>query len=407
MTERSVSRPAIVATLTEVFRERGYEGASLARLSAATGLKKASLYHHFPGGKEEMAEAVLDALAAWFNDNMFAPLRGDEPLEARVQAMRAALDAHYGGGEKGCLFGLLAMGGSRDRFASRTAAFFGAWIAALSAALREAGFDDEDAVRRAADVVMEVEGALMLSRGLADTGPFQRVLRRLPAVLLGDARPAEAAVEAPDQVAPEPPEEAPEPPEPAAPPEPAVEFVEEPVNEPEDQPEDQPEAGPEAGPEAEAKDPLDPAAIEALLDVSATDEPAGEAGEASIAAGADAPPDAGIDGGADPLDPAAIEALLNVSATDEPGEEAGEDPVAAEAARAPDPMDEIVSGPPAGDEGDAGDDWIDEIPDAQDLAAMLGDQTIGPIDSNEVEGPDSLVAESDDPPAGSDDEDTS
>ncbi len=227
MTERSVSRPEIIATLTEVFRERGYEGASLARLSAATGLKKASLYYHFPGGKEEMAEAVLDALAAWFTENMFAPLRGDDPLEARVQTMRAALDAHYGGGEKGCLFGLLAMGETRDRFASRTAAFFGAWIAALGAALTEAGFEDEDAVRRAADVVMEVEGALMLSRGLGDTGPFQRILRRLPAVLLGDARPAEAPVEAPVQAA----EEAPEPPEPAAPPEPVDETIVEPEGE--------------------------------------------------------------------------------------------------------------------------------------------------------------------------------
>ena len=375
MTERSVSRPEIVTTLTEVFRERGYEGASLARLSAATGLKKASLYYHFPGGKEEMAEAVLDALAAWFTENMFAPLRGDEPLEARVQAMRAALDVHYGGGEKGCLFGLLAMGETRDRFASRTAAFFGAWIASLSAALTEAGFEDEDAVRRAADVVMEVEGALMLSRGLGDTGPFQRVLRRLPAVLLGDARPPEAAVETPDEVA----EEAPEPSEPVAPPgpagEPVVEAAEEPVDEPLEEPVPEPtddsvdEAVDEAvdGPEVEPKDPLDPAAIEALLNVSATDAPPDEPTEAD--ADADAPMDDAME-------------------------------------RPPDPMDEIMSGPPAGAEDDAGDDWVDAIPDAQDLAAMLGDQTIGPSDSNENEGGDPPIAEGGDPLGVSNDADS-
>lgn len=379
MTERSVSRPDLVATLTEVFRERGYEGASLARLSAATGLKKASLYYHFPGGKEEMAEAVLDALAAWFTENMFAPLRGDEPLEARVQAMRTALDAHYGGGEKGCLFGLLAMGETRDRFASRTAAFFGAWIASLSAALTEAGFEDEDAVRRAADVVMEVEGALMLSRGLGDTGPFQRVLRRLPAVLLGDARPSEAPVEA----APEPPEVAPEPPEPAAPPEPADQTIVGPAGESADEateePQAKPDAEPEVEPEVEPQDPLDPAAIEALLGVSATDEPADEPVEAE--------PDAPMEDGIDP-------------------------PPDAPPDRPPDPIDEIVSGPPAGDGDDAGEDWVAAIPDAQDLAAMLGDQTFGPIDSNGEDGPDSPVAEGDDPPddslgADSDDKDTS
>jgi AcrR family transcriptional regulator len=366
MTERSVSRPEIVATLTEVFRERGYEGASLARLSAATGLKKANLYYHFPGGKEEMAEAVLDALAAWFTENMFAPLRGDEPLEARVQAMRTALDAHYGGGEKGCLFGLLAMGETRDRFASRTAAFFGAWIASLSAALTEAGFEDEDAVRRAADVVMEVEGALMLSRGLGDTGPFQRVLRRLPAVLLGDARPAEAAVEAA--------EEAPDPTEPTASPEPVDETIVEPEGESADEATEEPQAEPDGEPKVEPKDPLDPAAIEALLNVSATDEPTEEPIEKPAEVEADAPMGDGID-----------------PSPDAP----------------PDPIDEIVSGPPAGDEDEAGDDWVDQIPDAQDLAAMLEDQTIGPIDSNGEEGLDPPVSEGDDPPAGSDDEDAS
>ena len=371
MTERSVSRPEIVATLTEVFRDRGYEGASLSRLSAATGLKKASLYYHFPGGKEEMAEAVLDALADWFTENMFAPLRGGDPLESRVQAMRTALDTHYGGGEKGCLFGLLAMGETRDRFASRTAAFFGAWIASLSAALTEAGFEDEDAVRRAADVVMEVEGALMLSRGLGDTGPFQRVLRRLPAVLLGDARAAEAPVEAPREVAPEPPEPA------APPPEPADELTDEPDGDSVDEAVDEPEA--EA--QIESKDPLDPATIEALLNVSATDEAAGEPAEEPVeqpveemvAARADAPGEDGIDPPPD---------------------------------RPPDPMDEIVSGPPAGAEDDAGDDWVDAIPDAQDLAAMLEDQTIGPPDFNEDEGLDLPIAEGDDPPENSDDADS-
>jgi AcrR family transcriptional regulator len=49
--ERSDTLP----TLAEVFREHGYEDASLSLLSQATGLGKGSLYHFFPGGKEEMA----------------------------------------------------------------------------------------------------------------------------------------------------------------------------------------------------------------------------------------------------------------------------------------------------------------------------------------------------------------
>ena len=54
MTRDGSKREAAIAALAEVFRERGYEGASLAALSEASGLGKASLYHFFPKGKEEM-----------------------------------------------------------------------------------------------------------------------------------------------------------------------------------------------------------------------------------------------------------------------------------------------------------------------------------------------------------------
>ena len=54
--ERADALPA----LGEVFREHGFEGASLALIGERTGLGKGSLYHFFPGGKEEMAAAVTE-----------------------------------------------------------------------------------------------------------------------------------------------------------------------------------------------------------------------------------------------------------------------------------------------------------------------------------------------------------
>jgi TetR/AcrR family transcriptional repressor of lmrAB and yxaGH operons len=62
MSRAVATRPDIIPALAEVFREHGYEGASLALLGDATGLGKGSLYHFFPNGKEEMAAAVLDAI---------------------------------------------------------------------------------------------------------------------------------------------------------------------------------------------------------------------------------------------------------------------------------------------------------------------------------------------------------
>lgn len=73
MAKTDAARGDILASLAEVFRAHGYEGATLARISDATGLGKGSLYNFFPGGKEQMADEVLAAIDRWFADNIYAP----------------------------------------------------------------------------------------------------------------------------------------------------------------------------------------------------------------------------------------------------------------------------------------------------------------------------------------------
>lgn len=59
-------RADVIPLIAEVFREFGFEGTSLSRITEKTALGKGSLYHFFPGGKEEMAGAVLAHVDAWF-----------------------------------------------------------------------------------------------------------------------------------------------------------------------------------------------------------------------------------------------------------------------------------------------------------------------------------------------------
>ena len=54
-----MDKPTLIRSLLNIFREYGYEGASLSKISERTGLGKASLYHHFPNGKQQMAQEVL------------------------------------------------------------------------------------------------------------------------------------------------------------------------------------------------------------------------------------------------------------------------------------------------------------------------------------------------------------
>ena len=70
-----LSRQEVIERLMLVVRRCGYDGASLAKLSKATGLGKSSLYHYFPAGKDDMVRAVLDHVGSQLRDGLFVPLR--------------------------------------------------------------------------------------------------------------------------------------------------------------------------------------------------------------------------------------------------------------------------------------------------------------------------------------------
>jgi len=88
-------RDQLLGIVAEVFREHGYEGASLSLIGEATGLGKGSLYHFFPGGKEEMARAVIAHIDGWFEDNVFAPLRDRTDALAGIEHMFEATDGYF------------------------------------------------------------------------------------------------------------------------------------------------------------------------------------------------------------------------------------------------------------------------------------------------------------------------
>lgn len=191
VTERADTLPA----LGECFREHGYEGASLARLCAATGLGKGSLYHFFPGGKEEMAAAVLADIDAWFETHIFAPLEQAREAHAAVTAMIAQTDAYFRSGRRICLVGALGLTDSRDRFAEPLSAYFRRWVASLARALAGGGLPADSARALAEEGVAAIQGAIVLARATGEAESFTRVTelshRRLIAALdSGNAPPA-------------------------------------------------------------------------------------------------------------------------------------------------------------------------------------------------------------------------
>jgi TetR/AcrR family transcriptional regulator, lmrAB and yxaGH operons repressor len=182
-TRNGSERTAIVAALGEVFREHGFEGASLSLISERTGLGKGSLYHFFPGGKDEMAAAVLDDIAQWFEVNLFTPLEASPDPHAGIRCMFQTVDEYFLSGRRTCLIGAFALDDVRDRFSIAIHDYFTAWRNALADALHRAGKDRAEASELAEAVIVGIQGALVGARAFQESALFQRTLKRLQDML--------------------------------------------------------------------------------------------------------------------------------------------------------------------------------------------------------------------------------
>ena len=100
---REFDEDEALTAIMGVFWAKGFEGASLADLVAATGLKKGSLYAAF-GDKRAMYHKALARYDRLWIDRAVAGLRGDGPPRLRIERfLRSAADASSGDGEsRGC-----------------------------------------------------------------------------------------------------------------------------------------------------------------------------------------------------------------------------------------------------------------------------------------------------------------
>jgi AcrR family transcriptional regulator len=182
-----LSREELLARLCEMFRRYGYEGATMSRIAGATGLGKASLYHHFPQGKAQMAAEALDSVADWYEQSVFRPLESVHPPRQRIVNMLDTLDRYYEGGQKVCLPGLLALSEERTMFEQAIRRFFARWVGCLSQTLIDSGLARDIAQRRAHDAVERIQGAVVLCRANGDGNAFRSMSAELPDQLLAGA----------------------------------------------------------------------------------------------------------------------------------------------------------------------------------------------------------------------------
>lgn len=90
---KEATRARLVAAARRAFAEEGYEDVSLARVCRLAQTNRVALAHHFPGGKEELLEAVADEALAELEDRISAADSSADGWTGVRAACNAYLDA--------------------------------------------------------------------------------------------------------------------------------------------------------------------------------------------------------------------------------------------------------------------------------------------------------------------------
>ncbi|MFP6560160.1 TetR/AcrR family transcriptional regulator [Paraburkholderia sp. B3] len=173
------SKDEIVDRLFTVFRDQGFDGTSISDLSRATGLGKSSLYHHFPDGKEQMAEAVLDRAKILIDRELLDAACSPSPLKPRVRKIVAALDHMYAGGRASCVLGQMTTSAIGPEARRGLQDAFTHWIEAIEKLAADSGLSASRARHFAEDWVARLQGALIIQAASGNTGPYKRTLQAL------------------------------------------------------------------------------------------------------------------------------------------------------------------------------------------------------------------------------------
>lgn len=180
MRPQKVDDQDMLQGLMSVLRAKGYDGASLMELADAAGLKKASLYHRFPGGKKEMTAAVLDYVSKWTAKHIYDVLVNEShPPKKRLSQALDHIRTLYKDGEAICIIRALSMDTGMALFGEQINTSLQQWITAFALLGKDLGLSPALAKKEAVQTLIEIQGSLVVSKGTGDTDVFDKTLKKI------------------------------------------------------------------------------------------------------------------------------------------------------------------------------------------------------------------------------------
>jgi AcrR family transcriptional regulator len=162
------TRESILVAAAELLRRRGYAGVGMKDIAAASGAPIGSLYHHFRGGKEQIAREALIAAGAAYGLLLPTIVDGHRDLGEAIAAIfaQAADDIEQTGWATMCPVATVAaeVADAVEDIRQAAAGIFDSWIDDGARYLVTRGLGEDAARDVTMTIVVALEGAFLVAR---------------------------------------------------------------------------------------------------------------------------------------------------------------------------------------------------------------------------------------------------
>lgn len=177
------TRDRLVTATTELFRRQGFHATSVKQIVDGSGAPNGSLYHFFPGGKDELGVAAITTSGAAYEAlfELIADAAGD-PARATTDFFEGAADALVGDDYLDiCPIGTVAreVASTNEALRVATDAVIRSWIDAATRRFVDAGVERTEAEDLATTIVAALEGGFLLARAGRDADRLRTIGRQI------------------------------------------------------------------------------------------------------------------------------------------------------------------------------------------------------------------------------------
>ena len=182
-TEALGTRERIVRTTSRLMQRQGYQGTGIKQIAREAEATLGSVYHFFPGGKQELGTVAVRHGDEEFADILGRMLASEEDPATAILVLTKVLGDGLRESDwlDGCPVTSAVVGTAPDCPGIQEAAAeaFARWRALVAEALVRAGFGAGDAGELAYTVISALEGAEMAAQVARSVEPLEVVGRHL------------------------------------------------------------------------------------------------------------------------------------------------------------------------------------------------------------------------------------